>query len=678
MAFLETRAVARFVNPRDARRAACVRPRPECVRLGVVEGVTPSPKPPVRVFLGTEPAQHRAERVFVWSIESNRDPSRVYEIYLMKDLAGFDRRGWTTGFTNYRFAVPHLAGGVGRAIFNDVDEAYCGDPADLFDTDMGGHGYLATSDSETSVMLIDCERMAPIWTLEASQRELKKDLLARTLETPGIRGDLPAEWTARDEDFVPGLSKLQHWTTLHTQPWRPVPSRFVYQPNPTGELWFEMERAADAAGYQVFTAKRPSSLYVELAARLRQAPWRGGATAAWSSLPELRSLVARSGARSLLCVSLAPEPARAGAEGGSEAEPGKPSVTRGDLSRVSAAVPAPECFDGVACADALEFLPDEDVPWVIDGLFRAARRFVHAVVRDDARSEPLGDGSDLSSVPRHASWWNGHFEAASRRHPEVHWTLEVRARGRREAVRIRDGGARLDGAPRVWLLVDPECGDSDQAAALADQLGWPVQRKKLRFGGLARLHPKLLGPSRMGLDREGSDPLAPPWPDVVIAAGRRTVAVARWIRERSRGRTRLVHVGGDGGGDAALFDAVVVPCYARLWPHPHRVETVAPLTRGSGKSLAAAGDERKDPVRWLPPPANRAASRRERRDAAPRGDARRTHGRGGARSCGSGRWLGAGADRPRHPTGGGSRSRPGSAAPPARSTDGARRASAST
>jgi hypothetical protein len=32
-----------------------------------------------------------------------------------------------------------------------------------------------------------------------------------------------------------------------------------------------------------------------------------------------------------------------------------------------------------------------------------------------------------------------------------------------------------------------------------------------------------------------------------------------------------------------------------LWPHPHRVETVAPLTRGSSKSLAATGDERADP-----------------------------------------------------------------------------------
>ncbi len=73
-------------------------------------------RPPVRIFLGSEPAQVRAERVFVWSIERVRDPGRRYEIYVMKDLVGFRARGWTTGFTQYRFAIPHFAGGpAGRS-----------------------------------------------------------------------------------------------------------------------------------------------------------------------------------------------------------------------------------------------------------------------------------------------------------------------------------------------------------------------------------------------------------------------------------------------------------------------------------------------------------------------------------------------------------------------------------
>ena len=35
--------------------------------LAVRDGVEPSHRPPVRIFLGTEPAQYRADRVLVWS-----------------------------------------------------------------------------------------------------------------------------------------------------------------------------------------------------------------------------------------------------------------------------------------------------------------------------------------------------------------------------------------------------------------------------------------------------------------------------------------------------------------------------------------------------------------------------------------------------------------------------------
>jgi hypothetical protein len=97
-----------------ATRPPGTRKAPVLVRLEPEPGVTPSAKPPVRIFLGTEPAQARAERVFVWSIRRVRDPARSYEIHLMKDLEGFDREGWKTGFTSYRYAIPALAGQRGR------------------------------------------------------------------------------------------------------------------------------------------------------------------------------------------------------------------------------------------------------------------------------------------------------------------------------------------------------------------------------------------------------------------------------------------------------------------------------------------------------------------------------------------------------------------------------------
>src|ERR1043166_7441715 len=115
------RTLGRLLPLTHNRRPAGTPAQPARVVLGVRDGVPPSPKPPVRIFLGTEPVQYRAERVFFWSLEQVRDPGRVYEVHLMKDLAGFDRRRWLTGFTNYRFAIPHFAAGSGKAIYKDVD-----------------------------------------------------------------------------------------------------------------------------------------------------------------------------------------------------------------------------------------------------------------------------------------------------------------------------------------------------------------------------------------------------------------------------------------------------------------------------------------------------------------------------------------------------------------------------
>jgi mitochondrial fission protein ELM1 len=58
--------------------------------------------------------------------------------------------------------------------------------------------------------------------------------------------------------------------------------------------------------------------------------------------------------------------------------------------------------------------------------------------------------------------------------------------------------------------------------------------------------------------------LRPPWPDLVIGVGQRTVSVARWIREQSGGRARLVRVGHPRAPND-LFDLVIT---TRQYPVP--------------------------------------------------------------------------------------------------------------
>ncbi len=559
------------------------RPAPEVVVLEPRPGAPRSPKPPVRIFVGTEPLQHRAERVLVWSVEQVRDPGRVYEIHLMKDLAGFDRRRWLTGFTNYRFAIPHLGGRTGRAIYNDVDQIYLADPAELFDADLHGQGFLALSPQDTAVMLIDCERMAAVWPLEAAQHERRKavEAVARAQW-----GRLDPAWHARDWEYEPVRTKVLHYTTIHWQPWQPFPQHFVYHSTPAGHVWHELERGADRAGFQIFTAERPSAAYRALVARLREArpnvSGRSHTRPAPAALaPELDALLKTAGVHTVLAYAFGSD------EGGLAHE--HRAVTRRDPTWPGAGEVPAGAFDAVVCTEGLERVPGDDIPWVVDFLFERAHRIVHAVVRDEARTQVQSDGSTVELPPRGQEWWAAHFAAASVRHPDVHCRVlfEEPASGGRRRVSAREWGRRLSGPPQVWILADDKAGHATQSVGLAETLGWPYEIKDLRFNALNRMS-HLLGASLVSLDRSRSAPLVPPWPDVVISTGRRTAPVARWIGKASGGRSRLVQLGRKGGEVVDAFDAVVTCAHFRLPLHQRRIETVAPLNAVTPARLAEA------------------------------------------------------------------------------------------
>lgn len=118
-------------------------------------------------------------------------------------------------------------------------------------------------------------------------------------------------------------------------------------------------------------------------------------------------------------------------------------------------------------------------------------------------------------------------------------------------------------APRIWVLLGPRTGDNNQALALAEGLGFPFETRTLAYNALQALSVWLPG-TALTLDRESRQRLQPPWPDLVIAIGRRSVPVARWIKARNRGRTKLVRIGHP-RIDSKLFDLVVT---TRQYPVP--------------------------------------------------------------------------------------------------------------
>jgi len=98
-------------------------------------------------------------------------------------------------------------------------------------------------------------------------------------------------------------------------------------------------------------------------------------------------------------------------------------------------------------------------------------------------------------------------------------------------------------APIVWTLLGQKAGDNNQVLALAESLGWGWIEKHMRYISMELIPNRLLKVTLLGLKRAQSDELGPPWPDLVISAGRRNEPVARWIKKQSGGRCRLVHIG---------------------------------------------------------------------------------------------------------------------------------------
>ena len=114
--------------------------------------------------------------------------------------------------------------------------------------------------------------------------------------------------------------------------------------------------------------------------------------------------------------------------------------------------------------------------------------------------------------------------------------------------------------PLIWVLVDDRPGNRSQCLGVAKVLGLPYERKDIAYGPLVRLPNALLGASFAAITAESREGLTPPWPDLVIGAGRRSAAAARKIKKLSGGRTRLVHVMHPGAG-AGDFDLIAQPAH---------------------------------------------------------------------------------------------------------------------
>jgi len=156
-------------------------------------------------------------------------------------------------------------------------------------------------------------------------------------------------------------------------------------------------------------------------------------------------------------------------------------------------------------------------------------------------------------------------------------------------------------APRTWLILAEKGGDNAQVKALAEALPWPCETRQVRMRDEWLVAKPRIGARLDHLDLERSDALEPPWPDLVITMGRRTVIVAFWIRRQSQGHTRIVMVGKPSGWMRRL-DLVVGSAEVQLPPLDNVLRIGLPLLRADPKRLAAATDAWRKRLSALPRP----------------------------------------------------------------------------
>lgn len=147
-----------------------------------------------------------------------------------------------------------------------------------------------------------------------------------------------------------------------------------------------------------------------------------------------------------------------------------------------------------------------------------------------------------------------------------------------------------DANPRVWVLISDKRGDDGQSQIIARSLGWPCEIKQMRFTARAqdlRQTPCLA--STAGLDPACLDLLTPPWPDLVISAGWQQEPVARWLKQQSGGRTRLVQLNRPYGLED--FDLVVVPPQHAVPPRDNVFRLSLPLHRKDDPAALAEAAE---------------------------------------------------------------------------------------
>ena len=154
--------------------------------------------------------------------------------------------------------------------------------------------------------------------------------------------------------------------------------------------------------------------------------------------------------------------------------------------------------------------------------------------------------------------------------------------------------------PLCWIITEGIAGTENQCLGVAEALGViPVVKRIALRQPWKSLSPWIGNESEKTFLPLG-DRLTPPWPDLVIASGRKAIAGARYIKKMSGGKSFIVFLQ-DPRVPPSQFDLVAVPAHDRMRGDNVIVTTAAP-NRITPQRLNDAHDEFAHAFADLPAP----------------------------------------------------------------------------
>ena len=151
----------------------------------------------------------------------------------------------------------------------------------------------------------------------------------------------------------------------------------------------------------------------------------------------------------------------------------------------------------------------------------------------------------------------------------------------------------------IWGLVDDRTGHTGQILGVITKLGVPYALKRLEYNSFAKLPTALLGATTVHVMKSQSASLNPPYPSLVIAAGRRTLPVLRAIKHLSPTTRTIYLMWPETTRDV---DLIVVPEHDGAPDGERIIKTLAPLHAVTANTLAAARKEWAPQLAHLPRP----------------------------------------------------------------------------